>query len=53
MEKNELKQAFIFKKDHMAKLANAHPRDLGSNLGTDKIFFYFVFVALEFKSVGC
>ena len=42
----------------VAELANAstvHPRDLGSNHGTDrkKNVFFSVCVVFEFKSVGC
>ena len=39
----------------MAELANAsivHPRDQGSNLGTDKISFFSVCIKFEIKSVG-
>ena len=39
----------------MVELANAsvvHPRDLGSNLGIDKIFSDSVCVGFEFKFVG-
>ena len=40
----------------MADLANAwvvHPRNLGSNLGVNKIFSDSVCVSFEFKSVEC
>ncbi len=38
------------------ELANAsvvHPRDLGSNLGTDRNYFLILLITYQFKSVGC